>query len=494
VEVSLADPLTFIVSDIQLALDHEQVAHDLLGSRAQARTLRAAGVMTPAEEVALAQACDRVAEELALGTYGIDPGLGAHLSLERRLTELAGSSAGGKIHTGRSRNDQVLVTGRLWLRDQLLALHARFEGLLATLLEVASEHTETVMPGYTHMQPAKPTTLAHFLLAYHEMFARDLQRLEEVWERFDACPLGAAESFGSAWSLDRELTARLLGFARVEANTAAAVGSRGECEAEVLGVLAFFGLHVSKLAQDLLLLTTHEYRYLSLSEAAAPRKGAVTGSSIMPQKKNPDVFELLRAAASKLYALHFEALEVLKGLPLGYNRDSRETKESIARGLAHASQALEQLRGALPCLLVDKARMLAAVRANYSMATDLADGLARHCDLPFRQVYHLVGDWVKQAIAAERSFETLTAAELCAFAATRSLHLALDDATYAQLVDPIAAIRRRDTIGSPAPHRTAAALDQAQAELAAYASWRRALEQRVQDCRSSLEAPLKTHP
>ncbi len=483
----MADPLAFIVSNAQLALDTAQIPHDLLGTRAHARTLLAAGVLSADEEDAIARACDTVAGELSRGEYRIDPSLGAHLSLERRLTELAGSSAGGKIHTGRSRNDQVLVTGRLWLRDRIIGLHERFERLLVALLDLAGDHRETVMPGYTHMQPAKPTTLAHFLLAYVEMFARDLERLEQAWERFDACPLGAAESFGSAWSLDRERTARALGFAGVEFNTAAAVGSRGECEAEVLGVLAFFGMHVSKLAQDLLLFTTYEYRYLGLSEAAAPRKGAVTGSSIMPQKKNPDVFELLRATASKLYARHFEALEVLKGLPLGYNRDSRETKESIAAGLDLALEALDQLTGSLPCLVVDEARMFAAVRGNFSLATDLADGLAHRTGLPYRQVYHLVGDWVKEAIAADRPFDALTCDELVAFAAGRGLTLELDDAAYAGLVEPLEAIARRDTVGSPAPHRTAEAISRTRADLARHAAWRQALTERIETARRGLE-------
>lgn len=475
----MVDPIAFIVTDIQLALDTAQIRHDLLGTRAHALTLHAGGVLSNAEASAIATACDAVAVELAEGGYAIDPALGAHLSLERRLTQLAGDQAGGKIHTGRSRNDQVLVTGRLWLRERLLALHATFEALLAGLLDLAESHAETVMTGYTHMQPAKPTTLAHFLLAYGEMFARDLARLEDAWDRFDACPLGAAESFGSSWPLDRELTARLLGFARVELNTAAAVGSRGECEAEVLGALAMFGMHLSKLAQDLLLMTTYEYRYLSLSEAAAPRKGAITGSSVMPQKKNPDVFELLRAQGSKLYALHFEAMEVLKGLPLGYNRDSRETKEGIARGLDVALGAMAQLTGLLPCLEVDTKRMQASVRENFCLSTDLADALASQGGLPYRQVYHLVGDWVKAAIAEGKTFDQLTAAELVAFAAARGLDLALTDAGYAAIIDPLAAVSRRDTIGAPAPARVAEMVRAYRGSLTARVAWRSELTARA---------------
>jgi argininosuccinate lyase len=476
----MADPIAFIVSDVQLALDTAQVRHDLTGTRAHALTLHAGGILSDAELEAIAQACERIETELVEGRYQIDPALGAHLSLERRLTELAGEQAGGKIHTGRSRNDQVLVTGRLWLRERLLRIHEAFEGAIACLLDLASEHTSTVMPGYTHMQPAKPTSLAHFLLAYAEMFARDLKRLEEAWNRFDACPLGSAESFGTSWPLDRELTARLLGFARVELNTAAAVGSRGECEAEILGGLAMFGLHLSKLAQDLLLMTTYEYRYVSLNEAAAPRKGAITGSSVMPQKKNPDVFELLRAQASKLYALHFEALEVLKGLPLGYNRDSRETKESIARGLDLAEGALRQLAFLLPCLDVDKERMRKAVCGNFSLATDLADALARQSGLPYRRVYHLVGDWVKEAIAEGRTFDQLRAEELVAFALARGLSLELSSADYGAIVDPLEALTRRDNLGSPAPRRGAEMIGVFRADLAERAAWRSALGARIE--------------
>lgn len=482
----MADPIAFIVSDVQLALDTSQVRYDLMGTRAHALTLHAGAILSDEELGAIAAACDQIAQEVADGSYRIDPALGAHLSLERLLTVIAGEQAGGKIHTGRSRNDQVLVTGRLWLRERLLEIHKALEGMLAALLDLAEAHPLTVMPGYTHMQPAKPTTLAHFLLAYAEMFARDLKRLEEAWDRFDACPLGSTESFGTSWPLDRELTARLLGFARVDRNTAAAVGSRGECEAEVLGGLAMFGLHLSKLAQDFLLMTTYEYRYLSLNESAAPRKGSITGSSVMPQKKNPDVFELLRAQASKLYALHFEAMEVLKGLPLGYNRDSRETKESIARGLAIADESLRQLTTLMPCIVVDKGRMSRAVRENFSLATDLADAVARQSGLPYRQVYHLVGDWVKEAIDAGKTFDQLGSEDLVAFARGHGIHLELSDDQYTAMVDPLKAVSRRDNLGSPAPRRVAEMIQASRTELVARGAWRAELHARIGDAISAM--------
>ncbi len=449
----------YIVTEEQRRLDLALTPYDIWGTRAHVIMLHAIGVLAEAELVRILEALATVEGRMEAGSYEIDPALGAQLTLERELTALAGREAGGKIHTGRSRNDQIITAQRLFLRDRLLEVEAALLDRVEQLLALAETHIRTVMPGYTHMQPAKPTTFGQWALAYGEMLLRDAERLAESFARWNRNPLGAAESYGTSWPLDRALTARLLGFDGVQALPLDVVATRGEMEAEVLSDLAFVALHLSKLAQDLLLFTTFEFRYVELGAAVAQRMGKVTGSSIMPQKKNPDVLELLRANASGVYARLFETLEGLKALPFGYNRDARESKATVTAGLEATRASLAALEGVLASLVVDEARMHRAVVENYSLATELADYLAREHGLPYRACYTAVGQVVDAAIGEGRALHEVNPGVLSAAVEAESgRRTDLTPAELAAVLDPVACIERRQHIGGAAPGPMAALL------------------------------------
>lgn len=471
---------SYIVTEEQQRLDLEMAPYDMWGTRAHVIMLAHIGVVQPHELAAILAALDTLEARLAEGRYAIDPALGAQLTLEREITQLAGKAIGGKVHTGRSRNDQVTTAQRLWLRDRTLAAHAALFRTIEALLTLAEAHIHTVMPGYTHTQPAKPTTFGQWCLAYADMFFRDAERLQESFARHNRCPLGAAESYGTSWPLDRALTAALLGFDGVQELPLDAIASRGEHEAEVLSDLAFINLHLSKLAQDLLLFNTFEFGMVTLGGNVAQRMGKVTGSSIMPQKKNPDVLELLRANASAVYARLFETLEVLRSLPFGYNRDSRESKATVTEGLNRTLAGLEALVGVLATLEVNHARMLEAVLANYSLATDLADYLAQTYRLPYRAVYTAVGKTVDRAIEAGRRLHELDAAQLsAAVEAETGAEIALSQEALLAALDPAACLARRQHIGGAAEPEMRRLIAARQAQLAAQQAWREERESAI---------------
>ncbi len=445
---------SFVVTHAQQQADLEMAAYDLWGTRAHVRMLSSVGVISADELQSLLAAMRVLDEQIETGAYQIDPTLGAQLTLEKEITAIVGPDIGGKVHTGRSRNDQVITAQRLYVRERLLNVEAKLHDLLAALLGLAAIHIETVMPGYTHMQPAKPTTAAHWCLTYVDMLWRDVERLDQTLARWDACPLGAAESYGTSWPLDRAYTARLLGFAGVQEVTADVTSSRGEQEAEVLSDLAIVSLHLSKMAQDLLLYNTHEYGYVELGRAVAQRMGKVTGSSIMPQKKNPDVLELLRAHASRLFGLLVQTFEVLKALPLGYNRDGRETKETVLAGLATVESDVAQMIQVLRALQFKPERMREAVLRNYSLSTDLADYLAQRFAIPYRAVYQAVGRTVDQLISDGipliHGGETL--ATVCGAMGLPQVKLTPQELT--DCLQPEACLQRRTHVGGTARTET----------------------------------------
>jgi argininosuccinate lyase len=445
---------SFVVTQAQQQADLEMAAYDLWGTRAHLRMLSGVGVVPADELQTLLAAMKTIEGQIESKTYQIDPSLGAQLTLEKGITEIVGPNLGGKVHTGRSRNDQVITAQRLHTRERLLEALEKLHDLLAALLTLAAEHVEMVMPGYTHMQPAKPTTVAHWCLAYVDMLWRDVERLEQTLERWDACPLGAAESYGTSWPLDRASTAELLGFARVQEVTADVTSSRGEQEAEILSDLAFVSLHLSKMAQDLLLYNTYEYGYVELGGAVAQRMGKVTGSSIMPQKKNPDVLELLRAHASRAFGLLLQTFEVLKALPLGYNRDGRETKETVLDGLATVESDVVQMTQVLLTLQFKPDRMREAVIKNYSLSTDLADYLAQRFGIPYRIAYQAVGRTVDQlipnSIPLAEGGETLAA--VCEAMGLPQVKLTPQE--LAECLQPEVCLQRRTHIGGTASAET----------------------------------------
>jgi argininosuccinate lyase len=461
----------FIVSPTQVALDTAMLPSDIWGTRAHVLMLAATGIMPTEAAAAICAALDAVEAGAADGTFRIDPARGAQLSLERAVIEACGVEHGSRMHTARSRNDQVMVTELLYLRERALALAAETAGVVAALLDLAAAHVDTVMPGYTHMQPAKPTSFGQWAASYADALLRGLGDLEYTWAEYDASPLGAVESYGTSWPIDRALTARLLGFERVWELPQDVIGARGQPQLAYLDVCKRLASTISKIAADLLLFTTWEYSYVRLGEAVAQRLHPITGSSVMAQKKNPDALELLRATGHEVIGLAGTAAHLLAGLPMGYNRDSREIKEWSALGFDKTLAALGILRTTLATLGVDKERMLAAVRANYSSTTDLADMIAQRNGVGYRQVYAVVGRLVDGLIEAGQPLDSLRAATIVQAAADAGLTIHLTDDEARDALDPARALRQRQHIGGAAPAEMTRLIEARQAALAAHRHW-----------------------
>ncbi len=461
----------FIVSPTQVALDTAMLPYDIWGTRAHVLMLAATGIIPPAAAGAICAALAQIAAETSAGLWQIDPARGAQLSLEQAVIARVGVSDGSRMHTARSRNDQVLVTELLYLREQGLTLATAGTAAVAALLDLAAAHGATVMPGYTHMQPAKPTSFGQWALAYADALTRSLADLQYTWAQYDTCPLGAVESYGTSWPIDRALTARLLGFARVWEVPQDAIGARGLPQLAYLDVCKRLALTISKIAADLLLFTTWEYRYVHLGSAIAQRLHPITGSSVMAQKKNPDALELLRATGHEVIGLAGLAAHLLAGLPMGYNRDTREIKEWSALGFAKTLAALGILRTTLATLVVDGDRMRGAVAANYSSTTDLADAIAAHTGVGYRQIYGVVGGLVDGLIAGGQPLGSLRAATICDAAAAAGLVIALTDAAVQAALDPAQALAARTHIGGAAPAEMARLLAARQQQLADQRAW-----------------------
>jgi argininosuccinate lyase len=434
-----------------LEFDRRLWPHDIAGSIAWARALARARILTDAERDAIVKGLETVRGELEAGSFPFRPELeDIHMNIERRLQELIGE-VGGKLHTGRSRNDQIALDERLYLRE--VAGHVR-EGLRRVqqaLVDRAAETADAPMPGYTHLQRAQPVLLAHHLLAYVFMLERDRERLAACAARADALPLGAAALAGTAYPIDREALARDLGFAAVTANSLDTVSDR-DYVLEFLGAAAILGMHLSRLAADLTLWATAEFGFVEFADAFA------TGSSIMPQKKNPDVAELIRGKSGRLYGNLVAVLTTMKGLPLTYNSDMQEDKEPFFDSV----DTLEAVLGVLPPLLASLTfrtdRMRVAAGEHYATATDLADYLVRR-GLPFRQAHEVVGRVVRHALEAGRALEALPLETLRRFSP-------LIDADVSAALTVEASLRARAVTGGTAPEAVQRALAQARALLA----------------------------
>ena len=372
---------------------------DLAGSRAHARMLGERGILAPHEADAIVSGLDELREEAAAGRIAWSVELeDVHMNLERLLTERIGE-AGGRLHTARSRNDQVATDFRLWLRgathDILVLLHEVRE----VLVDLADEHLDVLMPGYTHLQIAQPVRLSHHLLAYVEMFGRDAGRFRDALARLDVSPLGAGALAGTTFPIDRARTAELLGFADVAANSLDAVSDR-DFALEFLAAASIAMMHLSRMSEELILWSTQEFGFVTLPDSHT------TGSSIMPQKKNPDVSELIRGKTGRVYGSLMGLLTVMKGLPLAYNKDMQEDKEGVMDAADTLSVCLQLTASLLPKIQVHSARTRAAAARGYSNATDLADYLARK-GLPFRRAHEVVGSLVARALDAGVPLEEL---------------------------------------------------------------------------------------
>jgi len=366
-----------------VSFDWRLFRHDIQGSIAHAAALKKAGILTAGELTKITVGLRRIGREIAAGKFAFDPALeDIHMNIEAELTRRIGA-AGAKLHTARSRNDQIALDLRLYLRDEVKTLVGLVRDLQKALVELATRHEKDVMPGYTHLQRAQPILIAHHLLAYVEMLARDRGRLEDCAERFDECPLGSGAIAGSTIVLNREAVARDLGFSRVTQNSMDAVADR-DFACELLSAIAIIGMHLSRLSEDVILWSSEEFAFMELSDRHT------TGSSLMPQKKNPDIAELTRGKTGRLYGNLLGLLTTMKGLPLTYNRDMQEDKEAIFDSVDTARAALEIFAEMLRAARFRTAATARATGDANLMATDLADRLVLG-GVPFRQAHEIIG-------------------------------------------------------------------------------------------------------
>lgn len=389
--------------------DRRLYAQDIEASKAHCRMLAAQGIVSEEDGAAILAGLDTIREEIDGGRFTFSSALeDIHMNVEARLKALIGEAA-GRLHTARSRNDQVATDFRLWLRDALDRLDEGLKALQAALIDHAEAEAATVMPGYTHLQAAQPVTFGHHLLAYVEMLGRDRGRLADARRRMNECPLGAAALAGTSFPIDREATAAALGFARPCANSIDAVSDR-DFALEFLGAGAILAMHLSRLSEELVLWCSEGFRFVALSDAFT------TGSSIMPQKKNPDAAELIRGKAGRVVGALVALVTVMKGLPLSYGKDMQEDKEPVFDAADTLELAVAATTGMIRDLKPQRDNLAAATAKGYITATDLADWLVRALGLPFREAHHATGAIVKLAEArgcdlAELPLDSLQAVE-----------------------------------------------------------------------------------
>lgn len=434
-----------------ISFDIELIEYDLTGSQAHARMLARTGIISPEEGEQLVAGLEQIRQEYRQGSF--QPGIDAedvHFAVERRLIEIVGA-AGKKLHTARSRNDQVGTDTRLYLRDRIHQIQAQLRQFQAVLLDLAEGQIETLIPGYTHLQRAQPVSLAHHLLAYVEMFQRDWERLGNVYQRVNLSPLGCGALAGTTFPIDRRYTAELLGFDGIYANSLDGVSDR-DFAIEFLCAASLIVMHLSRLSEEVIFWASEEFRFVILKDSCA------TGSSIMPQKKNPDVPELVRGKAGRVFG-HLQALLVLmKGLPLAYNKDLQEDKEALFDSVNTVQACLEAMTILFQEGLEFRPERLAeAVAADFSNATDVADYLSAR-GVPFREAYNLVGKVVRTSLAAGKLLKDLTLPEW------QALHPAFEADIY-DAIAPRQVVAARNSEGGTGFDQVRQALQQARSRL-----------------------------
>lgn len=388
-----------------IGFDYRFASQDIRGSKAHVAMLAANGIVSAQDAAAITAGLDQIAGEIEAGSFTFSRALeDIHMNVESRLAEIAGPAA-GRLHTARSRNDQVALDFRLWVRDAIDQIDGQLRDLQTCLAEKAQASAAMVMPGFTHMQSAQPVTLGHHLLAYVEMLARDRGRFTDARKRLNECPLGAAALAGTSFPIDRGATASALGFDRPTANSIDSVSDR-DFVLETLSAAAICAVHLSRFAEEIVLWVTPQFGFVKLSDKFT------TGSSIMPQKRNPDAAELVRGKTGRVLGALVGMLTVMKGLPLAYSKDMQEDKEGSFDALHALSLCLAAMAGMVRDMSPAPDRMKEAAGSGYSTATDLADWLVRKLGLPFRQAHHVTGSIVKLASDAGCNLEDLTLAQM----------------------------------------------------------------------------------
>ena len=403
-----------------IGYDQRLAPQDIEGSRAHAAMLARQGILTDKDAEVIREGLLTVLSEIEAGSFNFSTALeDIHMNVEARLKEIVGEPA-GRLHTARSRNDQVATDFRLWVRDQCDAV---MEGLLAlqnALLDQAEAGADWVMPGFTHLQTAQPVTWGHHMMAYVEMFGRDRSRFAGARARMNESPLGAAALAGTSFPIDREATAAALGFDRPMANSLDAVSDR-DFALEFLSHATICAMHLSRMAEELVIWSSAQFRFVSLSDRFS------TGSSIMPQKKNPDAAELIRAKIGRILGANVALLTVMKGLPLAYSKDMQEDKEQVFDAADNLMLALAAMTGMVGDMTANRESLEAAASSGFSTATDLADWLVRELNMPFRDAHHVTGTLVGMAEAKECDLPDLSLEDM------QSVHAEITDAVYGVL-------------------------------------------------------------
>lgn len=425
-----------------IGFDQRMAAQDIAGSRAHAAMLAAVGVITDSDAEAIREGLLTVLSEIETGTFAFKTSLeDIHMNVESRLKELIGEPA-GRLHTGRSRNDQVALDFRLWVRDQCDDTIGALGVLQSALVGQAEAGADWVMPGFTHLQVAQPVTWGHHMMAYVEMLARDVGRFSDARARMNESPLGAAALAGTSFPIDRDMTARALGFDRPSANSLDAVADR-DFALEYLSSASICAMHLSRLAEELVIWSSAQFRFVQMSDRFS------TGSSIMPQKKNPDAAELVRAKIGRILGATVGLFTVMKGLPLTYSKDMQEDKEQVFDAADNLMLALAAMEGMVRDMTANPEALRAAAASGFSTATDLADWLVREAGLPFRDAHHVTGSLVALAESEGKDLAELSLNQM------KSAHESITDAVFEVLgVDN--SVKSRTSYGGTAPDQVRA--------------------------------------
>ena len=431
--------------------DRRLYRHDIAGSRAHCTMLVAQGILTEADGLAILKGLDQVEREITEGNFEYNAAKeDIHMHVEARLNEIIGEPA-GRLHTGRSRNDQVALDFRLWLRDEIDALEPALRNLQTALLDRAEEYADAVMPGFTHLQIAQPVTFGHHLMAYVEMVSRDRGRFKDCRGRLNECPLGAAALAGTSFPIDRQATAQELGFDRPAANSMDAVAAR-DFALEYLAAASILSVHLSRLAEDIVNWSSAQFRFIDLGD------GYTTGSSIMPQKRNPDAAELVRAKTGRVIGDLNALLVVMKGLPMAYSKDMQEDKEPVFEVADTLTLTVLATTGMIRDLSDNREIMASAAGQGHATATDLADWLVRELGLPFRRAHHVTGSLVKLAEAKGVNLDGLTLVDM------QTIESGITDAVF-EVLGAASSVASRTSQGGTAPSQVRAAIAEARARL-----------------------------
>lgn len=433
-----------IMEEINASIDFDKklYAQDIEGSKAHAAMLASRGIISSEDASQIATGLDTILSEIEAGEFKFSRALeDIHMNVESRLRELIGDAA-GRLHTARSRNDQVALDFRMWVRSQTQAIGLAITKLMQALLDKAEAHHGTIMPGFTHLQSAQPVTFGHHCLAYVEMLARDASRFKDAYERMNECPLGSAALAGTGFDIDRHQTAKALGFREPTRNSLDTVSDR-DFALEFLAAASICGIHLSRFAEEIVIWSTPQFGFVSLSDKFS------TGSSIMPQKKNPDAAELVRGKIGRVNGSLIALLTVMKGLPLTYSKDMQEDKEGVFDAAETLELCLAAMTGMISDMTINTDAMRAASGSGYSTATDLADWLVREAGLPFRDAHHVTGRAVALAESEGVQLHELTLEQL------QNIHEKITEDIY-NVLSVDASVSSRTSYGGTSPENVKA--------------------------------------